>query len=460
MDKTKEKYTAINWREKSPEEIYKFHGEIEEESEALEFVAYLLNNYPEAELAWIDMFTDSMYPLLEAGGLQQVVDFAELYRKVIPDEYRHYYGFVERELISHYLYQNNIPGVLSRLEIVKLEPAVGFNEVTDNAMFQLIYHGYPELAYQYAVDVWKPLYEDEKHFGDLHAHFSVTIYLYKLEHLYRQLRKGETPDVAAFKKEMDSYGFDETEAYYENIVKVLSCEPQYDQIMELISVNPIEGLVNLNLHFCKYMYDEYSVAFMLSDRFWNSLNVPDLFGSVKEEGAYFYVPYLRLEEHFGDQHRGFFSDNILEIFGKVWGLQYPYAFLHKAGLIDDVHYEMMVENIRELRYHYLDQLSTPLWQVNFVFKWPAIGYCDPYEQMLFNDSYTDSKDESNRKMEEYLTSRPTIVRIESEMPSKRKQTFIDDYETPQPMIRTEPKTGRNDPCPCGSGLKYKKCCLN
>ncbi|MBN2898593.1 MAG: SEC-C domain-containing protein [Clostridia bacterium] len=24
----------------------------------------------------------------------------------------------------------------------------------------------------------------------------------------------------------------------------------------------------------------------------------------------------------------------------------------------------------------------------------------------------------------------------------------------------EPKIGRNDPCPCGSGKKYKKCCLN
>jgi hypothetical protein len=22
------------------------------------------------------------------------------------------------------------------------------------------------------------------------------------------------------------------------------------------------------------------------------------------------------------------------------------------------------------------------------------------------------------------------------------------------------KTGRNDPCPCGSGKKYKRCCLN
>jgi hypothetical protein len=27
-----------------------------------------------------------------------------------------------------------------------------------------------------------------------------------------------------------------------------------------------------------------------------------------------------------------------------------------------------------------------------------------------------------------------------------------------PVIR-EPKVGRNDPCPCGSGKKYKKCCL-
>jgi uncharacterized protein YecA (UPF0149 family) len=24
--------------------------------------------------------------------------------------------------------------------------------------------------------------------------------------------------------------------------------------------------------------------------------------------------------------------------------------------------------------------------------------------------------------------------------------------------RTAPKVGRNDPCPCGSGKKYKKCC--
>ncbi|MHC4493608.1 MAG: SEC-C metal-binding domain-containing protein, partial [Planctomycetota bacterium] len=27
----------------------------------------------------------------------------------------------------------------------------------------------------------------------------------------------------------------------------------------------------------------------------------------------------------------------------------------------------------------------------------------------------------------------------------------------QPKQRAMPKVGRNDPCPCGSGKKYKKC---
>ena len=30
--------------------------------------------------------------------------------------------------------------------------------------------------------------------------------------------------------------------------------------------------------------------------------------------------------------------------------------------------------------------------------------------------------------------------------------------SPQPVRREAPKIGRNDPCPCGSGKKYKKCC--
>lgn len=49
-----------------------------------------------------------------------------------------------------------------------------------------------------------------------------------------------------------------------------------------------------------------------------------------------------------------------------------------------------------------------------------------------------------------------------------RSTFVKDKDgwkfengelmTEKPMKREEPKIGRNDPCPCGSGKKYKKCC--
>jgi len=31
-------------------------------------------------------------------------------------------------------------------------------------------------------------------------------------------------------------------------------------------------------------------------------------------------------------------------------------------------------------------------------------------------------------------------------------------ERPPTPVRSGPKVGRNDPCPCGSGKKYKACC--
>jgi SEC-C motif domain protein len=37
-------------------------------------------------------------------------------------------------------------------------------------------------------------------------------------------------------------------------------------------------------------------------------------------------------------------------------------------------------------------------------------------------------------------------------------TFLDSRMINIPFRHDQPKSGRNDPCPCGSGKKYKKCC--
>ena len=45
-------------------------------------------------------------------------------------------------------------------------------------------------------------------------------------------------------------------------------------------------------------------------------------------------------------------------------------------------------------------------------------------------------------------------RIKAGLPAEDEQPLPPPVEP----IHTEKAVGRNDPCPCGSGKKYKKCC--
>jgi preprotein translocase subunit SecA len=59
-----------------------------------------------------------------------------------------------------------------------------------------------------------------------------------------------------------------------------------------------------------------------------------------------------------------------------------------------------------------------------------------------------------------LVQQDDVERMEEEQ-KKRKVVMnrSDEADKPaQPVTRDEDKVGRNDPCPCGSGKKYKKCC--
>ncbi len=43
------------------------------------------------------------------------------------------------------------------------------------------------------------------------------------------------------------------------------------------------------------------------------------------------------------------------------------------------------------------------------------------------------------------------------LPKEKQAEISDRYRRSRTVVK-DPKIGRNDPCPCGSGKKYKKCC--
>jgi SEC-C motif-containing protein len=61
-------------------------------------------------------------------------------------------------------------------------------------------------------------------------------------------------------------------------------------------------------------------------------------------------------------------------------------------------------------------------------------------------------DYTMRGVPQTLRETSSFVRVDG------RWLYEDGHVHSQTVRREEPKVGRNEPCPCGSGKKYKKCC--
>jgi len=79
-----------------------------------------------------------------------------------------------------------------------------------------------------------------------------------------------------------------------------------------------------------------------------------------------------------------------------------------------------------------------------------------------NVSESGEDEEGDRARESVGTRAPAQAQAQVDGPRRPKYTVTTNREdggsSRQPQKRAVKKVGRNDPCPCGSGKKYKKCC--
>lgn len=91
----------------------------------------------------------------------------------------------------------------------------------------------------------------------------------------------------------------------------------------------------------------------------------------------------------------------------------------------------------------------------------AIGQIDPV--IAYKMEGFEMFDDMNKNIRE--TTVAYLFNIQIEVPVERKALVdVDKLESPDPEgkdsspVHHDRSVGRNDPCPCGSGLKYKNCC--
>ena len=91
----------------------------------------------------------------------------------------------------------------------------------------------------------------------------------------------------------------------------------------------------------------------------------------------------------------------------------------------------------------------------------AYGQHDPVVEYrlegfdMFDEMIASIREDTARMM---LTVRFANQPPKREQVAKPLSTNMDDSDSGHKTVRKGQKVGRNDPCPCGSGKKYKKCC--
>jgi preprotein translocase subunit SecA len=134
------------------------------------------------------------------------------------------------------------------------------------------------------------------------------------------------------------------------------------------------------------------------------------------------------------------SQRVQEAFGQVVALQ------HDRQIMLQVIDNLWVRHLTDL-----DNLREGIGLRAYGQQDPLVAYKKEAHEMYQDLLATIQHDVVNRIF------RPVEIRIQRPRPVREMRTNLGEGETRRPVKAVDRKVGRNDPCPCGSGKKYKHC---
>ncbi len=266
---------------------------------------------------------------------------------------------------------------------------------------------------------------------------------------------------------------------------------------DLFKKDKRSALWTLQCNFFFRMYEK-GFEFYLSGRLWDKMleYCNENNKSAKTLGAYFNIKPSSFEKLIADFSAYMFLDNRSEMVAVLWGSVYIYGFLHERGIVSKEKFDGFVEMTRKLKGKVIGGNLPELWNFNFVHVWHKPDCILETEFEAENKIFTKSLTLKNKKFNELRGEIAEELSEIGEMSSsiieaggkeiEYDTSLLDKLFAPQldgpdnyddgsvsredpetPPVRNfttgtvvnEKKPGRNEPCPCGSGKKYKQCCM-
>jgi hypothetical protein len=414
--------------------------------------------------------------------IEQLLFFIGAIQTKQPALYRAEYLYFDSFLVKYYLYRDDREKVAESLARFTENPVRGIDYMFPLLDYIQLY-GHTDTAVNLCRKTYLPVKGSPELMPDSEHDLGYLIFINIIEKAYRHIRSDEAVDWEALVREAERYGYGGGQ---ETIADIRGClVGELEGGMAFVASfkkdreNSTYALV---WAFLKHMLDQKDMPFICSNHIINV--VLEFLAQRKPRskkpmspGTYFAFPKRELDSYLARMLGGFMSMQQAKGIGLLWGSVYLYDFLLSREIITDSMHRDIMKSVGALKKDVIKAFRRSLWKYDFVHRWtpPDSISGDDFaaESELFSkttetqEALGDQLPRRPMDMFSQLTSKakpsdpapPEPIKFPStgRKPAGEESGALESSGTKKPNM---PKIGRNAPCPCGSGKKYKKCCMD
>jgi uncharacterized protein YchJ len=419
-----------------------------------------------------------------AKNFDKVLKFTELIQQKHPALYEEFFQYFDDFLIDYHSFQGNRDEAEKAFSNFYENPEHDF----DQFLFcfkKLLFYQHFDIIDKTATKSYDIIKNSDQLISGAEYELAILKYYINLEFYYNQINQ-KSFDKVGFEKSLLPFEFKfQPNAINFITLGLLNPEQSKENIVSKFTQNRDDYILTVESLFLAHMATK-KFGFPVSGRIWDKLmeflEEESNFKRQKPD-SFFAINTVNFEKFLSNLAGDFFTNNRSEMIAVLWGSVYVYDFLLSIGLINDETHADFITTSRIFKGKVIANFTSELWNSNFVHYWEKPESVSENEfneeSKIFKKSISiknqefkiikkEIKDELDNigELSDFILQGAELHNgkdrniFEKISQSKGIGLFGDDesyFRNTVPII-AEPKIGRNEPCPCGSGKKYKKCC--
>ena len=416
-----------------------------------------------------------------AKNFDNVIKFTDILQNKQPQLYKDYFQYFNDFLIDYFCFHQDTSKVNKAFSLFMDNPLQDYDKYLLGFKKTLFYQ-HSELLEQAISKNFVTVCESDDLMGNAEYDLAIVKFYISLQEIFKGRKKNI--DKSSFSTKLSEYNFDFEDDFLSSFeIGLLKPQFESDKLRDLFKKNKKNSIVIIQGYFLRYMYEK-GFAFYLSGRIWDKMLEywQENNSSKKTTDSYFKIQTELFEKYLAGFSSDMFLDNKSEMIAILWGSGYIFEFFYKNNIISEDLFHNFKETSQKLKGKVIGQFTPDLWNSNFVHSWEKPECISETEFVEENNIFSKS---ISFKYQKFARLRSSISEELSKIgelshfiieggkadPKIHDTSLLDNlfnppdqnvefdrHSTKYEPIRAEKKVGRNEPCPCGSGKKYKKCC--